>query len=287
MILDGKLVSKKIKDQLKEEVLSLIDTYHSVPKLAIIMVGNNSASEIYIKNKIKAATYCHMETKLIKLAENTSMNELLKIINELNNDNSVHGIIVQLPLPTHLNEQAVIDSISEEKDIDGFGIKNKGRLFCGKEGFVPATPKGIITLLDEYDIDITGKHAVVIGRSNIVGKPMSMLLLNKNATVTIAHSKTTDLDKITKQADILVVAIGKAKYITKEMVKPGAIVIDVGINRMENHIHGDVDFEEVSQIASYITPVPGGVGPLTIVTLLENTKKAYIKIENNKRSMTC
>lgn len=286
MILDGKLISKKRKDQLKEEVIKLIDIYNVVPKLAIIMVGNNSASEIYVRNKIKAATYCHMEAELIKVEENITMDELLNIIERLNNDSSVHGIIAQLPLPKHLNEQIIIDSISEEKDIDGFGIRNKGRLFCGLDGFVPATPTGIMTLLNEYNIDITGKEAVVVGRSNIVGKPMAMLLLNKNATVTIAHSKTKNLKEVTKRADILVVAIGKAGFITQDMVKPGSVIIDVGINRLDGHIYGDVDFENVSKIVNYITPVPGGVGPLTIVTLLENTKKAY-EMLLTKRSTKC
>lgn len=287
MLIDGKLISQKRKNELKEEVIKLIDIYKAVPTLAIIMVGNNPASEIYVRNKIKAAAFCQMETKLIKLDENVTMEELLKIIDELNHDDNVHGIIAQLPLPSHLNEQLVIDSISEEKDVDGFGISNKGRLFSGISSFTPATPTGIMTLLDEYNIEIEGKSAVVVGRSNIVGKPMAMMLLNKNATVTIAHSRTKNLSEVTKNADILVVAVGKKHFITKDMVKDGAVVIDVGINRVDGHLYGDVDFDEVSKIASYITPVPGGVGPLTIVTLLENTKKAYISIQNKGRKKSC
>ncbi|MGM9899614.1 MAG: bifunctional 5,10-methylenetetrahydrofolate dehydrogenase/5,10-methenyltetrahydrofolate cyclohydrolase [Bacilli bacterium] len=282
MILDGKLISKKRKEQLKNEVIELIDKYHIVPKLAIIMVGNNPASEIYVRNKIKAASFCHMEAELVKLDESILMPELLAIIDRLNKDDTIHGIIAQLPLPKHLNEQLVIDSICEAKDIDGFGVRNKGRLFCGLPCLASATPSGIITLLEEYNINVSGMNAVVVGRSNIVGKPMAMLLLNKNATVTIAHSKTKDLKDVTSKADLLVVAIGKPKFITKDMVKPGAIVIDVGINRIEDHIYGDVDFDNVAPIVDYITPVPGGVGPLTIVTLLENTKKAYLNILNNK-----
>lgn len=287
MILDGKLISKNRKEKLKNEVIRLIDIYHSIPKLAIIMVGNNPASQIYVRNKIKAAYACQMEAELIHLEDKVSMEELLDIINKLNSDDSVHGIIAQLPLPKHLNEQIVIDSISEEKDIDGFGIKNKGKLFCNLSSLTPATPTGIMTLLEEYNINIEGKEAVVIGRSNIVGKPMAMLLLNKNATVTIAHSKTTNLKEVTKRADILIVAVGKPQFITKDMVKPGAIVIDVGINRINDKLCGDVDFNEVVEIASYITPVPGGVGPLTIATLLENTVKAYTSLQEKRRSKTC
>ena len=198
------------------------------------------------------------------------------IFNSINN--SVHGIIVQLPLPKHINEQVIIDAINNQKDVDGFGIENKGRLFCGLDSLHSATPEGIMTLLDAYNIPIEGKHAVVVGRSNIVGKPIAMLLLAKNATVTITHSRTNDLASITKQADILVVAIGKAKYITSDMVKEGAIVIDVGINRIDGKLYGDVDFENVANKTSYITPVPGGVGPLTIASLLKNTLIAYERI---------
>lgn len=280
MILDGKTLSKKRKDLLKEEVRTLKDIYNKVPKLAIIMVGNSPASQIYVRNKIKACSYCNMESELIHLEETVTMEELLEIINNLNNDESVNGIIAQLPLPKHLNEQLVIDSISPDKDVDGFSLINKGKLFCGIPSFTPATPQGIISILEEYDIEIAGKNAVVIGRSNIVGKPMGQLLLNKNATVTICHSKTKNLKEITKQADILVVAIGKANFVTADMVKEGATVIDVGINRIDEKLYGDVDYEQVKDIAGYITPVPGGVGPMTITTLLEHTVKAF-RLQNN------
>lgn len=279
MILDGKELSKKRKSELKQDVLRLKDIYNKVPKLAIIMVGNNPASQIYVRNKIKACAFCNIESELIHLEETVTMEELLNIIDKLNNDATINGIIAQLPLPSHLNEQIVIDSISPNKDVDGFSLVNKGKLFCGIPSFTPATPQGIMTMLEEYNIDPKGKSAVVIGRSNIVGKPMAQLLLNKHATVTICHSRTTNLSEVAKQADILVVAIGKANFVTKDMVKPGATVIDVGINRIDDKLYGDVDFEQVKDVAGYISPVPGGVGPMTITTLLEHTVKAF-KLQN-------
>lgn len=279
-ILNGKEVSKTIKNNLKSEVKDLIETTGIVPSLSIILVGNNPASEIYVRNKIKAANYCGINASLIRKDEDIQEEELVNLVNQLNEDQSCHGIIVQLPLPKHINEQKVIDAISYKKDVDGFGIINKGRLFSGLDSIESATPHGIIQLLDAYDIELAGKNAVVIGRSNIVGKPMALLLLNRNATVTICHSRTKNLSEITKTADILVVAIGKPKFITADMVKKDAVVIDVGTNRVEEKLCGDVDFEEVSKIASYISPVPGGVGPLTIASLLENTVKAYKKILN-------
>lgn len=278
MILDGKQTSKKIKENIKKEVLELIDIYHIVPTLAIVKVGNDPASEIYVRNKIKAASFCHINTKLIEKGVDVTMDELLSIINALNTDPTIHGILVQLPLPSHLNEQIIINAIDSNKDVDGFGLLNKGKLFSSISSFTPATPTGIMHLLEEYNIDVEGREAVVVGRSNIVGKPMSMLLLNKNATVTIAHSKTKNLKEVTKRADILVVAVGKAKFITADMVKEKAVVIDVGINRVDDKLYGDVDFDNVKDKASFITPVPGGVGPLTIATLLENTIKAYKNI---------
>ena len=271
-------LEKRIKEILKTEVKRLIDIYKVNPCLAIIKVGNDPASEIYVRNKVKAATFCCIETRLINFDENITMDELLSMIDVLNNDIYVHGILVQLPLPKHLDERVIIDRINDSKDVDGFGLLNKGKLFCSMDALTPATPTGIMTLLEEYNIEVEGKEAVVVGRSNIVGKPMAMLLLNKNATVTIAHSRTKNLSEVTKRADILVAAIGKAKFITANMVKPGATVIDVGINRVDDKLYGDVDFENVEKIAQYITPVPGGVGPLTIATLLENTVKAYKKI---------
>ena len=274
MLLDGKQLSKKIKKELKDEVSSL----SIKPTLAIVLVGNNPASEIYVKNKLKSAKYCGINTSLIIFEETITQEKLISEIHNLNNNEIYHGIIVQLPLPKHINEQKIINAIDPKKDVDGFGILNKGKLFSGLNSIESATPKGIIRLLEEYNIEIKGKHAVVVGRSNIVGKPMAIMLLNKHATVTICHSKTENLKEITKQADILVVAIGKAKFITKDMVKEGAVVIDVGTNRVNDLLVGDVDFENVEPVTSYITPVPGGVGPLTIASLLENTVIAYKNI---------
>lgn len=281
-ILDGKNLSKKLKEEIKIKTNNYIEQYKITPKLVIIQVGNNPASQIYVRNKIKAAAYCNINAELQHLEEDITSEKLLNVIEGLNNDDSVHGIIVQLPLPKHLNEQQVINAVIDSKDVDGFGIVNKGKLFSGSASLVSATPSGIMKLFKEYNIDLTGKHAVVIGRSNIVGKPMSMLLLNANATVTIAHSKTQNLKEITKTADILVAAVGKAKFVTEDMVKENAVVIDVGINRIDEKLYGDVDFENVKEKTSYITPVPGGVGPLTIVSLLENTLIAYEQIVKNK-----
>lgn len=275
ILLDGKKVSKDIKDNLKQEVLNIINENKRAPHLAIVLVGNVMASQIYVKNKIKACEYTGIRSTLIKKEETVTNEELVSLVKELNSDNEIDGIIVQLPLPKHIDEQLIINTISSTKDVDGFGIENKGKLFSGLECFKSATPFGIIKLLEAYNIDITGMNAVVVGRSNIVGKPMSIMLLDKNATVTICHSRTKDLKKVTSQADLLVVAIGKTKFIKEDMVKENAIVIDVGMNRDEFGLCGDVDFENVSKKASYITPVPGGVGPLTIAMLLTNTLLAY------------
>lgn len=281
-ILDGKMVSKNIKDDIKKQVENIKKEYNETPCLAIVLVGDNQASQVYVKNKIKACEYTGIKSKLINVDNTISEVELLNIVNDLNNDDDVHGIIVQLPLPKHINENEIINAISSKKDVDGFGIENKGRLFSGLNAIHSATPEGIMRLLDAYNIPIEGKHAVVVGRSNIVGKPIAMLLLSKNATVTITHSRTQDLSSITKQADILVVAIGKANFIKEDMVKDGSVVIDVGINRVDGVLCGDVDFENVSKKVSYITPVPGGVGPLTIASLLQNTLTAYLNIQNKK-----
>lgn len=278
IILDGKLVALEQKKSIKKTVEKLTDIYNKTPKLAIVLVGENQASQVYVRNKIKACEFTGIESELIKLNEEISQDELLEIVNKLNNDDDIHGIIVQLPLPKHINEQIIIDSINNEKDVDGFGIENKGKLFCGLDSLHSATPEGIMHLLEAYNIPVEGRHAVVIGRSNIVGKPIAMLLLSKNATVTMTHSKTSNLPSITKQADILVVAIGKAKFVTEDMVKEGAVVIDVGINRVDGVLCGDVDFENVKEKTSYITPVPGGVGPLTIASLLQNTLIAFENI---------
>jgi methylenetetrahydrofolate dehydrogenase (NADP+)/methenyltetrahydrofolate cyclohydrolase len=274
-ILDGKSLSKQIKTELKAKVADLVVKSGIKPGLAIVEVGSDPASEIYVRNKIKSANFVGIEARLIKKDESITQEELLKLIDELNADVSVHGIIVQLPLPKHLDERAVIDRINPDKDIDGFGVLNKGKLFSGMKCFQPATPLGVMKLLDAYNIPLKGKEAVVVGRSNIVGKPMGMMLLLRDATVTIAHRYTVDLKKITKEADILVVAVGKKNLITADMIKPGAVVVDVGINREGDKIYGDVDFDNVSQVASHITPVPGGVGPLTIAALLANTVEAY------------
>lgn len=282
MLLNGKEFSKKLKNNLKIEVEYLKKETNQTPGLAIILVGNNPASEVYVRNKVKDATNCGINANLIRFDETISEQELIDEVIKLNNDNTYHGLIVQLPLPKHINEQVIIDTISPDKDVDGFGILNKGKLFSGLESIESATPKGIMKLLEEYNIDPKGKHAVVVGRSNIVGKPMAIMLLNKHATVTICHSRTENLSEITKQADILVVAIGKPKFITKDMVKEGAVVIDVGTNRVDDKLVGDVDFENVEPIASYITPVPGGVGPLTIASLLENTVIAFKNAINFK-----
>ena len=282
MLLNGKEFSKKLKNNLKIEVENLKKETNKTPGLAIILVGNNPASEVYVRNKVKDATNCGIYANLIRFDESISEQELIDEVIKLNNDDTYHGLIVQLPLPKHINEQVIIDTISPDKDVDGFGILNKGKLFSGLESIESATPKGIMKLLEEYNIDPKGKHAVVVGRSNIVGKPMAVMLLNKNATVTICHSRTENLKEITKKADILVVAIGKAKFVTKDMVKEGAVVIDVGTNRVDDKLVGDVDFENVELIASYITPVPGGVGPLTIASLLENTVIAFKNANNFK-----
>ncbi len=275
ILLDGKKVSQDIKDNLKQEVLEITKNNERAPHLTIVLVGDVMASKIYVKNKIKACEYTGIKSTLIKKEETIQTEELVALIEELNNDDAVDGIIVQLPLPKHIDEQLIINTISHKKDVDGFGIENKGRLFSGLDCFKSATPFGIIKLLEAYNIDITGMNAVVVGRSNIVGKPMSIMLLDKNATVTICHSRTKDLKSVTSQADLLVVAIGKTKFIKENMVKENAIVIDVGMNRDEFGLCGDVDFENVSKKASYITPVPGGVGPLTIAMLLTNTVLAY------------
>ena len=280
MLLDGKETAKQVKIELKEKIKVLKETYNKVPTIAIVLVGNNPASEIYVRNKIKAASFVGMNHQLINLDESITMEELLNEVERLNMDDNVSGIIVQLPLPKHLDEQIVINHINNEKDADGFGLLNKGKLFSGLPCLKPATPLGIMYLLDKYNINLEGKRAVVIGRSNIVGKPMALMLLEKNATVTIAHSRTKNLNELTKEADVLVVAVGKAKFVTEDMVKEGAVIVDVGINRVDGALYGDVDFENVEKKALYITPVPGGVGPLTIAMLLLNTVTAFI--EQNK-----
>lgn len=273
-LLDGKKVSQLTKDRLKEKV-EILKQEGITPKLAVIMVGSDSASQIYVRNKSKACDYIGIKFEEHLLPEETKQEELLNLIEELNNKKEINGILLQSPIPRNLDINEAFRKISPEKDVDGFHPVNVGKLVLGQDTFISCTPFGIMKILEEYNIDIEGKNAVVIGRSNIVGKPMSQCLLNKNATVTICHSKTKNLSEITKNADILVAAIGKPCFVTEDMVKPGAIVIDVGINRMEDgKLKGDVDFETVNQKASYITPVPGGVGPMTIAMLMTNVVKA-------------
>ncbi len=269
-IIDGKKVSAKIREELKKEVLSL----HKKIDLAVILVGDNKASTIYVNNKEKACAEVGITSRPFILPEQTTEEDLRRIIEELNNDKDVYGILVQLPLPKHLNERKILSYIAPDKDVDGFSAYQMGKLLLGEDCLVSCTPQGIMRLLEEYDIPLEGKKAVIVGRSNIVGKPLSLLFLQKNATVTVCHSKTKDLASVTKQADILAVAIGKPKMITAEMVKENAVVIDVGINRTSDGLCGDVDFENVCEKCSYITPVPGGVGPMTVTMLLCNTVKA-------------
>ena len=269
-LIDGKLISTQIKDELKAEVTEL-KAKGITPCLAVIQVGNDPASCVYVNNKKKACAYIGIESLSYELDEQISQEELLAIIDELNHNELVNGILVQLPLPKHIDENTVIHAITSEKDVDGFHPETVGNMCIGSKGFLPCTPAGVIQLLKRSNIDIEGKECVVIGRSNIVGKPMAMLLLRENGTVTITHSRTKDLKEITKRADILVAAIGKPKFVTSEYVKEGAVVIDVGIHRNENNkLCGDVDFDDVIGKVSAITPVPGGVGPMTIAMLMNN-----------------
>lgn len=269
-LIDGKKISKEIKDELKEKVASL-KAEGKIGALAVIQVGEDPASSVYVRNKKNACAYIGIESLAYELPENTTEEELLKLIDELNEKDEVKGILVQLPLPSHICEDKVIQAISPKKDVDGFHPQSVGAMTIGEKGFLSCTPAGIIQLLKRSNVDIEGKHCVVIGRSNIVGKPMALLMLRENATVTIAHSRTKNLPELCKQADILIVAIGKPRFIGAEYVKEGAVVIDVGIHRDENNkLCGDVKFEEVEPIASAITPVPGGVGPMTIAMLMSN-----------------
>ncbi|EKJ1379950.1 bifunctional methylenetetrahydrofolate dehydrogenase/methenyltetrahydrofolate cyclohydrolase FolD [Listeria monocytogenes] len=277
-IIDGKKLAKEIQEKVTREVAELVKEGKQ-PGLAVVLVGDNQASRTYVRNKQKRTEEAGMKSVLIELPENVTEEKLLSVVEELNEDKTIHGILVQLPLPEHISEEKVIDTISFDKDVDGFHPVNVGNLFIGKDSFVPCTPAGIIELIKSTGTQIEGKRAVVIGRSNIVGKPVAQLLLNENATVTIAHSRTKDLPQVAKEADILVVATGLGKFVKKDYIKPGAIVIDVGMDRDENNkLCGDVDFDDVVQEAGFITPVPGGVGPMTITMLLANTLKAAKRI---------
>ena len=282
-IIDGKLVSSVVRKQITDDTTSFIKEFGVVPGLAVIIVGEDSASKVYVRNKHKACLEVGFNSFQIELAESTQEDDLLKIIDKLNNDNAVHGILVQLPLPKHISEKNVIERISPIKDVDAFHPTNVGKIMIGDYSFLPCTPAGVIELLDYYKIDICSKKCVVLGRSNIVGKPMAMLLMQRNGTVTICHSKTNDIESICKEADIIVCAIGKCEFLKANMIKPGAVVIDVGINRDSNgKLCGDVKFDEAKEVASMITPVPGGVGPMTITMLLKNTLMAA-KIQTEER----
>ncbi len=270
-IIDGKLVSSTMRSGIAIEAESLRKE-GIIPKLAVILVGEDPASVVYVRNKHKACIECGIEPIQINMPPESSEEELLSKIDELNEDDGIHGILVQLPLPKHISEERVIDKINPQKDVDAFSHESVGRIVEGKYRFLPCTPAGVMKLLEFYNIEISGKECVIVGRSNIVGKPMALLMLNASGTVTICHSKTKDLKEVTKRADILVVAIGKPCFITADMVKEGAVVVDVGINRKaDGKLCGDVEFEGVSKIASFITPVPGGVGPMTITMLMQNT----------------
>ncbi len=275
-IIDGKKISQEIKDEVRAE----IENDHIEACLAVIIVGDDPASQVYVRNKKTACEYCKIKSLSYELPRDTSQEELLEIIEKLNNDTEVNGILVQLPLPEHIDEKMIIEAIDPAKDVDGFSRSSAGALSIGEEGFVPCTPAGVIELIKRSGVDITGKECVVMGRSNIVGKPMAMLMLRENATVTIVHSKTRHIEDVCSRADILIVAIGRPRMITHDYVKDGAVVIDVGIHRLEKEdkngkkLCGDVDYEDVEPIASYITPVPGGVGPMTIAMLMKNVLKA-------------
>ena len=275
IIMDGKALSAEIRADIKTKIEGMKAKGEKVPSLAVVLVGDDPASKIYVRNKKNACAEAGITSYEYTLEQNATEEEVLELIDKLNKDDKINGILVQVPLPKGIDEKKIIDSISPQKDVDAFSEINVGKYFLGEAKFLPCTPGGILHLLDKYNIDVSGKNCVVIGRSNIVGKPMSLLLLQRNGTVTVCHSKTKNLEEYTKNADIIVVAIGKPCFLTGHMIKEGAVVIDVGINRLENgKVVGDVDFESCKDKASYITPVPGGVGPMTIARLLLNTIEA-------------
>lgn len=275
-IIDGKAISLKIREEIKKEASELKEKYGRTPSLAVIIVGEDPASQVYVRNKERACIDAGFGSSVYRLPEATTEDELLSLVDKLNNDDTVDGILCQLPLPKHLDEEKVILAISPSKDVDAFHPVNTGKIMIGNHSFLPCTPAGVMELIASTGTSIEGKECVVIGRSNIVGKPQAMLLLQKNGTVTICHSRTKDLAEKTRRADILVVAIGKADFVTGDMIKEGAVVIDVGMNRRsDGKLTGDVDFESAEKKASYITPVPGGVGPMTITMLLKNTITAF------------
>ena len=278
----GSELAEKLRASMKVEIDQLKAEGKRIPCLAVILVGDNPASQVYVKNKIKACETVGIQSLSFKLPQESSQAEVEQVVNSLANDNSIDGILVQLPLPKHIDEQYILNLIPASKDVDGFLPENIGNLAMGMPTTVACTPFGVIQMLKHINVDLVGKHAVVIGRSNIVGKPMAMLLLNENCTVSVCHSKTKNLSDITNTADIIVCAIGRPKFLKEDMVKQGAIVIDVGINRTEEGLVGDVDFENVSKKASFITPVPGGVGPMTIAMLMQNTYNSAIRREQCK-----
>ena len=277
-IIDGKALAEKLQAKLAEKTAKLKAETGQEPGLVVILVGDNPASQVYVRNKERSALAAGFRSEVVRLPESTSQEELLTLIAKYNQDPAWHGILVQLPLPAHIDDEAVLLAIDPEKDVDGFHPTNMGRLWSGHPLMIPSTPAGIMEMFREYKVDLEGKNAVVIGRSNIVGKPMAQLLLSKNATVTLTHSRTHHLANIAKKADILVVAIGRGHFVTKDFVKEGAVVIDVGMNRDENgKLIGDVKFDEVAEVASLITPVPKGVGPMTITMLMEQTYQAFVR----------
>lgn len=276
--IDGKALAQKIQGQLAEKVVQMKADYGIVPGLVVILVGDNPASQVYVRNKERSALAAGFKSKTVRLSDSISEEELLTVIDQYNNEPDFHGILLQLPLPAHINDKRILMAIDPKKDVDGFHPMNTGHLWNGRPQMIPCTPAGIMEMLREYHVDLEGKQAVIIGRSNIVGKPMAQLLLDKNATVTLTHSRTRNLPEVAKQADILIVAIGRGHFVTKDFVKEGAVVIDVGMNRDANgKLIGDVDFADVAPIASLITPVPGGVGPMTITMLLEQTYQAALR----------
>lgn len=280
MILDGKATSLLLKEQLKEKV-SLLSR---APRLAIFLVGNDPASQVYVRNKVLAARFVGIDVRLHELAAETTEKELLELVRREDDDEKTDALLVQLPLPDHINTDVVLDAISPEKDADGIGFVNQGLLYAGRPGIIPATPKGILTLLRHYLIPVEGKNALVIGHSRLVGKPMASLLLAQGATVTVAHDKTSDLKSLSRRADLIIVAAGVPRLVTADMVKKGVVLVDVGINRLEEHLVGDADFAQIAPLAAAITPVPGGVGPMTVVSLLENVLLCREETERKDRA---
>jgi len=283
MIIDGKVLSSEIRNKLKEDILVLKKKYNEVPHLTVVLIGNDPASESYVKAKERACKQVGIKSTKITLEDTITIEELLSVLDKLNNDDSVHGMLVQLPLPKHISQDTVIDYMNQLKDVDGLHPFNISRLHTLRYSVLPCTPKGIITMLKSENIEIIGKHALVIGRSNLVGKPIAQLLLKENASVTITHRHTENLKELTKNADIVVSAVGKAKFVTKDMIKKGAVCIDVGLSKVDGKLYGDFDFENLLDHVSYISKAPGGVGPMTITSLLENTIECFLNQKNNIR----